>query len=343
MSTVTIKDVARKAGVSFSTAAAALRGERIVRPDTCRKVEAAAQALGYRKNSAAAVLSSHQKRNQSKSAFIAWISGLAEWNLAETPVIKVAIVNAAAEAEKEGLQFEYHNVTDPASAPHLLRQLEARGCDGIVLDLWLHSLMPKLPWQRYAVVSNQEIRLHEGFDIVRTDQFRGTLSLLRRIRASGYRRIGICLREHVPYHPDDEMRYGAACTFQTMDLKMAERLPIKRISFHSPNTEAELTSWTRKYTPDVVVGFTRTEYDILFKNGFSIPDDFAYVSLHVEKKDRGLIAGLEFNQELIPKYALKVLMEKMRHGMRGLSEFPQETVYVPPLIPGDSCPDLILQ
>ena len=44
---VTLDDVAARAGVSRMTASNALRGKTIVRPETARKVIAAADELGY--------------------------------------------------------------------------------------------------------------------------------------------------------------------------------------------------------------------------------------------------------------------------------------------------------
>ncbi|SHI09653.1 LacI family DNA-binding transcriptional regulator [Ferrimonas marina] len=50
---VTIKDVARQAGVSFKTVSRVINKEASVRPDTVEKVEKAIQQLNYRPNSAA--------------------------------------------------------------------------------------------------------------------------------------------------------------------------------------------------------------------------------------------------------------------------------------------------
>lgn len=55
---VTLKDVARKAGVSMSTASAALRGKDIVKPDTTQRVLEAANTLNYRINLSARALRS---------------------------------------------------------------------------------------------------------------------------------------------------------------------------------------------------------------------------------------------------------------------------------------------
>lgn len=61
-SSLTLKDVAREAGVSAITASRALRTPDIVSPDTRARVEAAVEALGYVPNPAAQALASARSR-----------------------------------------------------------------------------------------------------------------------------------------------------------------------------------------------------------------------------------------------------------------------------------------
>ncbi|UJG57243.1 LacI family transcriptional regulator [Bacillus paralicheniformis] len=56
--TVTIKDIAHAAGVSYSTVSKALRNSPLVKPDTKKKVLQVAEQLGYTPNFAARSLAS---------------------------------------------------------------------------------------------------------------------------------------------------------------------------------------------------------------------------------------------------------------------------------------------
>lgn len=67
---VTIKDIAERAGVSFSTVSKALRDSPLVRPETKRKILAIAEEMGYRPNIAARRLVS----NKSWTIGVAWPS-----------------------------------------------------------------------------------------------------------------------------------------------------------------------------------------------------------------------------------------------------------------------------
>ena len=332
--------VATEAGVSLSTASAAMQGLDIVKPATRERVEKAAKKLDYHPNSAASVLSSLRNRNSQKKAFIVWLSGYSaeqkvggDWDSGPR--------YAAKEAERLGLQFAAYNIDHPEDTLRIIREIETRGCDGIIWGTYDHKTLPTIPWNRFCVVATNEGRLKEGFDIVLSNQFRGTLELLRRVKNTGYKRIGICLRNHPVLHFDDEVRFGAVSAFQHYAQADIEPIPTLHLVHETPNSTERLIAWVKKYKPEVVVGFSVGDLNRLREHGFKIPEDFAYVGLHTTEFDQGTLAGRKHNKEVVPEYAVRVLMNKMRHGIRGLSPHPQETEIIPPILAGASCPDLI--
>ena len=191
------------------------------------------------------------------------------------------------------------------------------------------------------MVATHEGWFRKGVDVVRVNQYRKTLSLLKHIHAAGYRRIGICIRYLTPMHPDDESRLGAASSFSNWILTDPERIPILRIPFEAGDVEGKLAGWVEKHDPDVVLGFNVTEFDLLEKTGCRIPGERAFVAMHVEFENQGRIAGCQYNMEIIPEYAVRVLYEKMCHGVRGLSVHPRETIVDTPIWAGASCPLLV--
>ena len=337
MPNIRLKEVAAEAGVSIATASAALRGEVSVKAATREKIESAAKKLNYQKHSAASVLSYLQKRKSQKSAFIAWITALPAIEVETKPSLELA----AAEAAKLGVQFEHINVSDPKNLAQAFREIEARGCDGIVLGGMLDPEGYTIPLNRFSVIATHEGWFKKGVDVVRENQFRKTLSLLNRVHEAGYKRVGICMRELSPLHPDDESRLAASFYFSNLVLAKNERIPIQRIPFGAPDVAKKLAGWVEKHTPDVVVGFNVTEFDLLEEAGCTIPKDLAFAALHVETGNKGRIAGCKYNSEIIPEYAIRVLFEKMCHGVRGLSVHPTETIVYSTIMAGASCPALV--
>ena len=334
MSVVRLKEVAAQAGVSIATAAGVLRGETVFKPSTCERVKEAAAQLNYRKNSAAAVMGSKETPQELRQAFLVWLTASKTIDPFDYREF------AAMEAERLSLQFDHLNIHDPRDALRVFRQLETRGCDGIIWGNCSLAGMPALPWDRFSVISTKNRSIRDGFDILQANHFFGTLDLLRRVRAAGYRRIGICLNEHTTRIADDDARFGAACAFQANDLPPKERIPILRISFKESDADTKLIPWAKKHHPDVIVGFNAEAYFCLERHGFSIPEDVAYVALHVHAKSNGILAGRQSNHEIISQQAVRILLEKIRRKKRGLSACPQETDFTPPLLAGVSCPRL---
>lgn len=334
MQNIRLKEVADEAGVSTGTASAALRGEAKVKASTRERVEAAAKKLNYKKHSAASVLSQLQRRKSQKSVFMVWLTALPEIGV-ET---KISLQLASSEATKLGVKFEHLNVHNLKELSQKFREIEARGCDGIVLGSTLNPKDFNIPLDRFSVIATHEGWFRKGVDVVRENQFRKTLSLLKRIHEAGYKRIGICMRELSPIHPDEETRLAAASYFSNFILPKNERVPINRIPFGMADPDEKLANWVKKYTPDVVLGFNITEFNLLKKIGYHIPNDISFVSLHVKSKNKGLIAGCQYNTEIIPEYAVRVLYEQMSHGVRGLSVHPKETIVYSPILAGKSCP-----
>ena len=339
MSNIRLKEVAAGAGVSVATASAALRGEPSVKAATRQRVEAVAEKLGYRKHSAASVLSSLRQRDHQKSAFMAWLTVFDSANEIRSKW-KMFVAPAVAAAQRLGVRFEHHVATGFGEVDRLLCELDARGCDGIVLGDGFYPEIGSLPVHRFSVISIHEGWFARGMDVVRTDQFRSTLMLLRRVQASGARRIGVCMRRHEHMHPDDETRLGAAAYFQNYEVAAKDRLPDLCLPLNQPDAINRFDHWMERYRPEAVVGFNVQEYDYLRWLGYAVPGDVAYAALHVDALERGTLAGCQHNKELVSEYAVRVLYGKICHDIRSLSVHPQETVVVPPILAGASCPQL---
>lgn len=121
----TIKDVAREAGVSVGTAAAALRGEDSVRPSTAQKVLAAATAIGYTRNAAARFL----KRGNSN------IIALLVPDLLHPYFAQIAAAVSRAAQGRELRVIVQESSYEALSAKDSLRRMTTLPCDGMIINL----------------------------------------------------------------------------------------------------------------------------------------------------------------------------------------------------------------
>jgi len=334
---ITVKQVAESADVSFSTAAAALRGDAWVRETTRQRVLKWAQTLGYRRHPAASILGSrrHLDEHSAKPIAVGWLTGT------KASGILRKLRHAEALAKSRGWIFHHHDLNSIDEASVLAEKWEALGIDGIILGRThqLEGILP-FPWERFTVISTELQRLKEGFDVVRPSQFKAVLGLLRTVRSRGYRRIGLWLRQHAPILPEDETRLAAAMLFQNEDLSARTRLPILRTSFVFDDYASKLRKWLERHQPDVLVGFHSHDLWMLQDFfGLKIPDDLPFAALHVGWEERSQVAGILDREFTMPEAVYPILERKLRSGFRGLSEHPQESVFDAAFSDGPSLPD----
>lgn len=121
----TLKDVAALAGVSMSTAGAAMRGEDIVKPATKEKVLAAARELGYSAN-----LSARFLKKGSTGAIAVMVPDILH------PYYTNLVSAVCEAADRHGLrtviqQTGYSSTTETG----VLKQINATLCDGLILNV----------------------------------------------------------------------------------------------------------------------------------------------------------------------------------------------------------------
>lgn len=154
----TLKDVAAKAGVSMSTAGAAMRGESIVRPDTKERVLAAAKELGYSPN-----LSARYLKKGRTGAIAVMVPSVLH------PYYTRLVAAVSTEAAKHGMRTVIQETGYTSdSETSVLQAIGSTLCDGLILnasnvdDGQLHELLGNRP----AVLLNYRSD-HPLFDSVR--------------------------------------------------------------------------------------------------------------------------------------------------------------------------------
>jgi len=332
---VTLKDVARAAGVSLGTASHALRRDPRILADKRKRVEEAADRLGYRKSTAAAMLASQGRAPGQKSLSVAWLTFS---TLIKPRVLALIMAKHQRFFEAVGWFFSHFNLTRPEEVPRVTRLLHATGVDGVIVGRCdLPELPPGFPWHEFAVISTERQFHQAGFDIVRPNHFENVHRVLHQVEASGYRRPALMLVE--PPRPliDDEVRVGAFLAFQ-QKLKVKDRLPVVRRP-HALSEPAEYRVWMEKYRPDVVIATNTHILHKLQRAGFAIPEQVAFVSLHVdEQAEEREIAGLADRERSARPYCLALLERKLRAAERGLQDTPTEMVYPLSFCDGASLP-----
>lgn len=176
----TLKDVAAKAGVSPSTAGAAMRGESIVKDSTRRKVLDAARELGYSANLSARFLK--KGRTETIAVLVPDIRHPYYANIAH------AICTAAA---RQGLRTVIEQTGYTANAESdVLSQINTTVCDGLILnvsnidDRHLHTLLGNHPTVLLNYTAEDPL-----FDTVRNPTGSALGTAFGYLRGRGYRHV----------------------------------------------------------------------------------------------------------------------------------------------------------
>jgi LacI family transcriptional regulator len=156
---ITLKAVARAAGVSLATVSYALRAHPKIPPATRERVAAAAGALGYRPNPRVAGLMAHIRgahvRPRAERIAFVWVH-TSRRVAAENPYLRAVFKGAAARAERLGFALEEFWTDDPGmTEPRLQEIILARGIAGVLLSPVLTpetSLALEWDWSRLAAV-----------------------------------------------------------------------------------------------------------------------------------------------------------------------------------------------
>lgn len=324
----TIKEVAAAAGVSFSTAASALRGEGKVREATRERVERAARALGYRRNWAASALASSGDRGELGGERVVYLLGVRG---AIPEGVRDRARMLVSKGKGLGFQIEVVKVNGLSMARRELRRLYYRGIRGILLGPFtsLGALRRDLPLDDFVVVALGRGASTPRFHCVRPDVMQAVRICYHHLRQSGCRRIAASFHRHQPALRDDWDRVAAYGELWSRD--HPGRLPLK--VFDDPVWDpAAYRAWLEEVRPDGIIVFSVRDYHLLRELGVAVPLQMRVACLHVPGEERDLVevqgpvVGAMEDHPTMQDMALSWLDQALRRGHSGLPAVAVEIV-----------------
>lgn len=335
---ITLKAIAAKAGKDISTVSLALRNDPRISLATRQRIQTIADEMGYVPNPALRALVELRKENQpsfyhSTAAYLMPVGPGGEKLGSHDPLIE----SACQRAGELGHELEIFTTREYPDASSLHRVLQARGIQGLILGREpLEAEIPELPWHQYAVVCAGTGLRPRPFHTVNGDPFRSIRMLVKQAVDHGYRRIALAPGHHTPIIYDDELRIGAALFGQA---STPGGIP--------PFTEsigdaAGLADFVRRHRPDFLGAFfSQTKWQ-LEREGFRIPEDFAFaaLNLHPHREGYGGLAGVQSFAAAIGRTSVEWLDLLLRTNQRGIPAQRQFIQLEPIWYEGESCPNV---
>jgi LacI family transcriptional regulator len=325
----TIKDVARAAGVHFTTVSMALRGDPRLRAETRDRVFAAVARVGYRRTDVSTALS--RRRSGSRlapvSARVAYLANRApEHGLERLDYFRRVVQGAREQAEALGYEFELlfldRGHHDSAS---LHRHLRHRGVRGIILGAFEPNRQTlELPWEEFCIVKFDSRHMAPAATFVSNDQMQATRLAFQRLRALGYRRIGLAIGV------TDEVGTGelplAGYLLEQRTIRAGQR--VRPLHFPPGATDAEVCAvigpWLRDERVDAVISTWTSIRRLLRTIGVRGPEDVACACACLSQRTPGQ-AGVIANLELVGREAVTRLAGLLRAEQYGVPAFPTST------------------
>lgn len=326
--TPTLQLVAKKAGVSVSTASRCLSGAAKMAESTQRRVYAAAKAVGYHHNALVGQVMRATRKGLALThlgtvAFVTPVADSHEWRA--TPTLRRNWEAARLRAESFGFKITEFTLSSSGMTGRRLGEiLTARGITGVLLAAFpMEPTEVSLPWNDFAYVQVGHRIATPRLDCVLSDHTEAVVLAARTIVARGGRRVGLAIEKY-----QDEIT-GGRWSLGYAGLRAA----VPEIADVPPFLPAHMTApeflrWVEAHRVDAVLTLStfRNEPNPmetwLATAGRRVAEDVGLVSLDVTSVHPDW-SGIEQHSEEIGRAAVDLLFSKLQAGERGIPQLPR--------------------
>lgn len=319
---LSIRQIAKLAGVSAMTVSYALRQSENVSPETKEKILKIAKEHGYVSDPAVSNFMSQLRskyRSEKPLGTIAFINSYPnknEWNLWKTRKrLMEGLVQRAAERRYEFQ--EYYIKAADMSSERLSKLLRRRKIQGVILGNPVQGIGHlSLKWDWFSAVI-------QGYGIIKPDLHRVTsnhmanmFTALRNLKKYKFSSIGYVKRTSSDLH--NMGTFTAAYDYFAPTL-------FKRVvpTLNSPNFfYAGLTEWYYKYKPEVIISLNDRVYRELVGAGIKIPEQVSFINLNIDHPNTR-ITGIDPQFEMLGAASVDLVIDMIMNGQTGIPTAPK--------------------
>jgi LacI family transcriptional regulator len=340
---ITLRDVAREAGVNVSTVSLALRNSRRISEPTRNRIQSIAKEMGYTHDVWLDALLSYRDaaRRRSQRPVLAYVTS---WPvpIEDAPHHRCYWLGAQRRAEELGFRLEHFSLSAPGISDERLSSiLTARGIDGVVLSSFAKaSDEVRFDWTRFSVVRIELQPAHPAFSTTAVDHVHAIVTAVNEALRLGYRRPGLMIGHDWSALVENHWEigfYGAQRTLASKD-----HIPI--FAFNAAWEKAirhyRFAGWFLKYRPDVLLGpFLHIERRLGDLN-LTVPADVAVIDPFLETP-HPFYAGIVHDFEEVGARAIDQLAVLVTRNARGAPSVMVRCYVEGAWQPGPSCPEAV--
>ncbi len=278
---VTLKDVAKRAGVTTAAVSMALKNNPRIGEATRKRIAKIAEELGYRVDPNVASLMRYLRSNR-RPEFAETIGFVYAYGDAEEFKQAIALEGlfrgAVDFADRQGYKIEPFWLREEGMTQARMNSvLVSRNIRGLILPpLPENHAKLKFDWNRLAVISHALSLDEPEIDNITSHQYYSVRLAFEKCRELGYRRIGLALNR---VHSDrTEHRWLAGYLSSSRLLPAEEQVP----EYLGPPNR-EFLNWYRDNQPDAIIVAKMHFREALDESGIQVPEDVAMAFLNLAR------------------------------------------------------------
>lgn len=327
---VTLRDVAAKAGVHHTTASRALKDDPRVQAETLAKIRAIAKEMGYMPDPMLASLNAYRHASQASQyhGTVAWITNHPTrdgWR--DSSCYLLYFQGASDQLIRHGYRLEDFWLRQPnLSARRASQVLVHRGIRGLLIcPLAISRGHLSLQWEKFSAVAFGYSLVRPKLHLFSAAHYRAMLTGMRKLRALGYRRIGMA----TAYDMNERMdrMWTAAYRSELPTPSRGKAIPICLLgegmrSYPSDQGyKQQVLKWYRAHKPDAIITPTIPVAEWLMEEGYQVPKDVAVVSMSLHRE--GTVSGILEAARETGRAAADFLVGMLQRGEYGIPSTPQ--------------------
>jgi DNA-binding LacI/PurR family transcriptional regulator len=333
-SRVTIRDIAREAGVSPASVSHAFRGDHHVSAEKRKQILGIAERMGYSPHPMVSALMSEIRRNkvvegETVLAMADFFTGNSRLRHTSRRLI---YEGAAARAKQLGYRLDlFEPVEEGWSMDRFTKILRARGINGIIVPPF--PSQPDLPegfaWEEFSVVTVGYVCRSHAFHSVIPDQLGGMELALNEVAGRGYHRVGL----YISADHDRRVRHSWSGLYYWHCSAREHAPPGALLHFYEKPSREEFKRWIKKTRPEVVISDFGVDWDLMQREAVAKETGYIQLICHAKPSPH---CGINQNYGLEGAAAVDLLSTQLYRNERGTPSFRMNVQISPTWVEGPS-------
>lgn len=322
---ISLKAISIEAGVSVSTVSRALQHHPRIPQATCQRIEEIALRMGYRPDARLAQLMAYLRKDKPTRSHcnLAWLNTYIKASELQLPWNIGYYQGAQERAVQMGFSLDIINADDfRAHPPRLNSVLKNRGIEGLILpQFWnTHPIADHIDWNSYCTVFLDEFSPNLLGSRVSTYYHWNIRIAMEKLRDLGYQRPGAWLSDFIDYNTG-----RAYSTF--IPWALARWFPQPHLPIYSIESELGLSTYLKKFRPDVLIVNTNTALNRLNQFGLRVPEDIAVIHLNLAS-DVPNWTGIDQGHREVGYASVDSLVAQLQRHELGISRISKQ-IFIP--------------